>query len=152
MKQIIAIWHKSGKGKSETIRQIANQFLLIYPSATPIFPSNISIPPTGDFRLIVQAIIKGVHTTVAFESQGDPGTWLEERLEDLAINFNCDIIFCTCRTRGETIYAVEHTASNYNLNIIWSSTYEISGQTNQTIANQQKGIHIIQLLQALTIL
>jgi len=152
MKHIIAIWHTAGKGKSETIRQIANQFLLFYPTSTPVFPTTILVPPNGDFRLVVQVLINGVLTTVAFESQGDPGTGLENRLTDLAVNFHCDIIFCTCRTRGETVIAIENTASNHNFNTIWSSTYQIAGQANQTIANQQKGMHIIQLLQALSIL
>ena len=61
MKHIIAIWHTAGKGKSETIRQLANQFLLLYPSATPVCPSTILVPPKGDFRLVVQVIINGVH-------------------------------------------------------------------------------------------
>ena len=152
MKHIIAIWHTAGKGKSETIRQIANQFLLLYPMATPVFPTTIIVPPTGDFRLIVQVIFNGVLTTVAFESQGDPNTWLEDRLTDLSVNFHCDIIFCTCRTRGETVNAVNNIARNHSFNTIWSSTYEIAGQANQTIANQQKGLHIIQLLQALSII
>jgi hypothetical protein len=152
MKQIIAIWHTSGKGKSETIRQIATQFLILYPAAIPVFPSVIVVPPNGDFRLIIQVTIKGVLTTVAFESQGDPGTLLKNRLTDLATNFNCDIIFCTCRTRGETVNAIDNTANTHSFNIIWSSTYQVAGKANQLIANQQKGIHIIQLLKSLSII
>lgn len=152
MKHIIAIWHTAGKGKSETIRQIANQFLLLYPTATPLFPTTILVPLNGDFRLVVQVVINGVLTTVAFESQGDPSTDLENRLTDLAVNFHCDIIFCTCRTRGETVIAIENTADNYDFNTIWTSTYQVIGLSNQAIANQQKGSHVIQLLQALSIL
>ena len=152
MKHIIAIWHTAGKGKSETIRHIANQFLLLYPTATPVFPAVITVPTTGDFRLVIQIVIKGVLTTVAFESQGDPGTWLEDRLTDLATNFNADIIFCTCRTSGETVNAINNIANIHSFDILRTSTYQIAGQANQAVANQQKGLHIIQLLQALSIL
>ena len=91
-----------------------------------------------------------VYTIVAFESHGDPGTGLEKRLTELAVK--CDIIFCTCRTRGETVIAIENTASNHNFKTIWTSTYQIEGVANQIIANKQKAVHIIQLLQALSIL
>lgn len=151
MKHIFAIWHSAGKGKSETIRQLANQILLLYP-ATPVFPTTVVVPPAGDFRLIVDVVLRGVMTRVAFESQGDPGTNLESRLENLAGHYNCDIIFCTCRTRGETVIAIENTADNFDYHVIWSSTYQIVGLANQIIANQQKANHIIQLLQALSII
>ena len=152
MKHILAIWHKAGKGKSETIRQIANQFLLLYPTATPVFPATIIVPAKGDFRLVVEVLIKGVLTRVAFESQGDPRTNLEARLTELAVGFNCVILFCTCRTKGETVEAIENTANNYDFNTIWTSTYQVIGLTNQAIANQQKGMHVIQLMQALSII
>lgn len=152
MKHIIAIWHTAGKGKSETIRQLANQFLLLFPNAVPVFPAQISIPVNGDFRLVIQIQINGIVRVVAFESQGDPNTGLQNRLIDLATRFNCDIIFCTSRTRGETVNAIDFTAKNHNFSTIWSSTYQIAGQANQIIANQQKANHIIQLLQSLSII
>ena len=150
MKHIVAIWHSAGKGKSETVRQLANQFLTLYPSAITVVPT--TIPISGDFRLVIEININGKIITIAFESQGDPGTNIEKRLDYLASKYNCDIIFCTCRTRGETVVAIETVASKYGYDIIWSSTYQINGKTNQQIANRQKADHIIQLLKSLSII
>ena len=97
MKTIIAVFNSADKGKTATIREFANQLLVTYPSYIPIVPIPATIPVSGDFRLIVN--ING--KIIGIESQGDPGTRLRERLEDLADNFNCDIIICTSRTKGK---------------------------------------------------
>lgn len=145
-KYALAVWHSGGKGKTETVRQFAIELLRAYPRFISIIPNPAMVPPTNDFRLIVG--ING--KIVGVESQGDPGTRLRARLENLALIHNCDLIICTCRTRGETVAAVSNLRS-HGFEIIWTSTYELSGIAQQAIANDIKGRHILDVLQSLRI-
>jgi hypothetical protein len=144
-KTILAVWNAGGKGKTESVRQFANSLLLAYPTYTSIFPVPATIPTIHDFRLVVE--INGI--VVGIESQGDPGTNLRNRLIDLVTNFNCDIIICTCRTRGETVAAVENIHNTYGFQTIWTSTYQITDKTQHSLVNQLKGDHILELIQNL---
>jgi hypothetical protein len=54
MKSILAIWHVAQKGKTATLRELANLLLVSYPTHIPIFPIPILIPAAGDFRLVVE--------------------------------------------------------------------------------------------------
>jgi hypothetical protein len=152
MKHLLAVWHSGGKGKSETMRNLATNFISLYPSAIAIYPPILPTVISGDFRLIIEIIVKGKKLVVGFESQGDPGTHLEKRLKEIVINYKCDLLFTTCRTRGETVHAVENTVNSFGYELIWTSTYQLISKPNQIIANQQKALHIIQLLQALSII
>lgn len=145
LKTILAVWNSGGKGKSESVRQFANSLLLAYPNYIPIFPIPSKIPSVHDFKLVVE--INGI--IIGIESQGDPGTNLKNRLIDLVTNYNCDIIICTCRTRGETVAAVENIHNTYGFQTIWTSTYQISDHKQHALLNQLKGEHILELLQNL---
>lgn len=144
MSTIIAIKNSGAKGKTETVRQFANLLLHSYPSCTPLDPLSAIVPSTGDFRLIVEVNGK----VIGIESQGDPNTNLKKRLNELLHIWKCDIIICTCRTKGDTWYDVR----NLRINTIWTSTHDISGQANQAIANSLKGKNILELLQGLTLI
>lgn len=146
-KYALAVWHSGGKGKTESVRQFAFELLRVYPEFNPIIPNPTTVPATNDFRLIVE--ING--KIVGVESQGDPKTRLEERLEELAVIQNCDLIICTCRTRGETVDAVSNLR-NHGYEVIWTSTYELNGAVQQTIVNFAKGRHILNILQSLNII
>jgi hypothetical protein len=148
LKTILAVWNSGGKGKTESLRQFANLLLSTYPSYTPIFPIPANIPVSNDFRLVVE--INGV--TVAIESQGDPKTNLKNRLIDLIKIYNCDIIVCACRTRGETVAAVENIHNKYGFQKIWTSTYQIDDRTQHALVNQLKGKHILDLIQNLSLI
>ena len=145
MKTVLSIWHTGDKGKTETLREFANLLLTTYPSFTPIFPSSASVPTTVDFRLVVQ--ING--KIIGVESQGDPNTNLQNRLIDLADNFNCEVILCSSRTRGETVVAVDNLHHARGFDTIWTSTYQIAGRPQQITANNLKAKHILDLLQTL---
>lgn len=150
-KIIFALSYAGGKGKSSTLRAAAQCLLQRYPNHIAIVPTPATIPPTGDFRLVVNINNK----IVAIESQGDPKTNLEARLEDLAVNYNADVILCTARTRGETVHDINRVAHNHGYEKIWTAPYEIQNNnypTERNIANDQKGQHMIQLLQALGII
>lgn len=146
MKTVLAIWHTNDKGKTETLREFANLVPRRYPNYRPIFPIPMTIPPNDDFRVVLQ--ING--TIIGIETQGDPNTNLESRLMDLADNFNCDIILCATRTRGDTVGAVDNLSHNRGFQTIWTSTYQMA--TNHQLVNQAKARHLLDLLLSLNLI
>lgn len=146
MRTIIAIWHSKDKGKTETIRRIANNLMELFPELIPVFAEPAEVPLEGDFRLVIE--INGI--IIGLESQGDPKTGLRGRLEELVQSYNCDIIFCTTRTRGETVRAVDNIANNFGYNAIWTSTYQTANNHQQM--NDLKARHLINLIQELGLL
>jgi len=146
MKTIVAIWHSAAMGKTDTVREIAQNLMRIYPHYKAIFPNPTIVPSKYDFRLVIE--IKG--KIIGFESQGDPKTNLQKRLEELVTKYNCDIIYCTTRTRGETVRAVERVANIFGYDQIWTSTYQTT--TNHSLVNNLKAMHIIDLTQKLGLL
>jgi len=148
MKTIIAVWHSGGKGKTKTLRELANLLLETYPDYKTIYPNPIKIPSKYDFRLVVE--IKGI--IIGIESQGDPNTQLEKRLDELAKTYKCDLIFCTTRTKGKTVKAVEKIAKEYSFNEIWTSTYQTNVESNYAMLNYIKAQHLLDLVQQLDII
>lgn len=146
LKTIIAIWHVAEKGKTETVRAIANNLMEMYPNYNAIFPNPAFVPDENDFRLVIE--ING--KIIGIESEGDPNSNLETRLIELATKYKCDIIYCTTRTKGETVRAVERTADSHDFDQIWTSTYQTTAQ--HQIVNDLKAKHIIDLTQNLNLL
>ncbi|SHN12424.1 hypothetical protein [Flavobacterium xinjiangense] len=139
MNTIIAIWHSGGKGKSGTILALANLLLSQYPNPNVIHSSKDVNNLSVDFSLIIE--ING--KTIALESLGDPNTGLEKRIDEIVKKHNPNLIFCTCRTRGETVHAVEKNTKKHNYDIIWTSTYQVN--QNHIRANQIKAEHLLDL-------
>lgn len=145
MKTIVAIWNSGGKGKSSSILELAKMMLAQLPkNYIPIYCSkdvkNLSI----DFRLIIE--ING--KIVALESLGDPGTRLEIRLEEIINKHNKpDLIVCSSRTRGETVWAINNIAKKHSYDKIWTSTYETTH--SHQLVNSLKGEHLFDLIQKL---
>jgi len=142
MNTIISIWNSGSKGKSTTILNLANLLLSILPNRVIYCSKNIHALTT-DFRLIIEIN----HKTIALESQGDPKTNLEKRLDDIVTKYKPDLIICSTRTRGETVHAVENIANKYFFDIIWTSTYQITYSHN--IANIAKADHLLDLIKKL---
>jgi len=147
-KTIIAVWHTGGKGKSETIRQAAFHTFEVYDGKIRLLQGD-SVPESGDFILIIEIELSGRKIVIAFISQGDPHTGLKNKLTNAISEYTPDIIFCTCRTRGTTVHEVEQSANENDYEIIWTSTYQLSGKGNQEIANRLKGKHLIELVESL---
>lgn len=99
MNTILTIWNTSNKGKSSTILELANLLLRRFPEHKIIYTSKDIFKLSVDFRLIIE--ING--KILALESQGDPKTNLESRLDKIITTYKPGIVFCTSRTRGETI-------------------------------------------------
>jgi hypothetical protein len=147
MDTIIAIWNSGGKGKSSTILALANLLLRKYPNHIVIYSSK----DISKLSIVFTLIIKINGKTIALESQGDPGTGLEKRLDKIVNNYNPNLVFCTCRTRGETVYAVDNTANNFGYDTIWTSTYQVTNN-NDDSANQIKAEHLLDLILQLGLL
>lgn len=146
MKTLLAVWNTSSKGKSATLKEFALLLVSKFPSHKIIFMFPSIIKPHGDFRLVIE--ING--KIIAIESQGDPNTQLEKRLSDICKTYNPDIILCTCRTRGQTVNAVDKIASTFSYQQIWTSTYQMD--TNHSLANQLKARHLLELLQTIKLI
>lgn len=84
------------------------------------------------------------------ESRGDPHTDLNGRLLELADTFSADVIFCSTRTRGDTVAAVENLRLARGFDTIWTSTYQTGG--NHGLVNRMKAQHIVELVRSLSIL
>lgn len=137
---ILAIWNTAGKGKSNTILNLANLLMVSYPVHKVIFCSKNASSLTIDFRLILEIDGK----IIALESQGDPKTDLEKRLDNIVINYNPNLIICSTRTRGETVKAVDKIAVKYDYQTIWTSTYQITH--SHSLVNNLKAKHLLDLL------
>lgn len=140
MSTIIAIWNSGGKGKSSTILNLANLLMTSYTAHKVIYCSKNVISLTIDFRLIIEISGK----VIALESQGDPKTHLEKRLDDIVLKYKPDLIICSTRTRGKTVHAVDNIASKYSFDTIWTSTYQIAH--SHTLVNNLKSEHLLDLI------
>jgi hypothetical protein len=141
-KAILAIWHIANKGKTHTLRELATLLRRQYPNFIQLFPEPPDDIGTGDFQIV----IKIVDLVVAIESQGDPNTNLEKRLLSLVdgtMGVVADVIFCSTRTRGETVGAVECIAG-MGYEAVWTSTYQ-TGRDHEEM-NRLKARHILELM------
>lgn len=143
-KKIICISNSGEKGKTESLRNLAT-ILINNQNITCIKPENRILATNGDFRAVFK--IDGI--IIGIESQGDPNTGLKNRLTKLFNDYNCQIIVCASRTKGDTVHDVESFAKSNEFQIIWSSTYETSQPSLQIPLNQQKGQHLNLLIDML---
>lgn len=138
MSTIIAISNSGGKGKSSTLLELAN-LLITIPGSKVLFCSHPITSIRIDFRLVIE--IRG--KIVVLESQGDPGTDLEKRLDNIFSTYKPKLVFCTCRTKGETVWAINAIASKYSFDEIWTSTYETTHSHSHV--NKLKAEHLLDL-------
>lgn len=145
-KIVIALWHSGGKGKTGSLREFAHLLLRTYPTATILLAEPNPVPTDRDFRLVVE--IKG--KIIAIESQGDPNTNLHGRLMKLVATYNPDIILCSSRTKGDTVWSINQLALSPLLyEIIWTSTYQTKVATMHNTFNQLKAKHLLDFLLSL---
>jgi len=149
-KLVVAIRHKARKGKSETCRHLANEIFRQYPNTYTVVAG--SVPNSGDFTVVLNVNGK----VVVIISKGDPWSDVAGRL-NAAMNYNPDLIYCTCRTSGETFDDVK-VVLPYGFEIVWDSTYwhergnRPENRAFQTTLNQIKGKHLLGIAQSLNIL
>lgn len=135
---IIAVYGPSNQGKSGTIKKIIDEISNKYPRAS------VKILIDGGDRKVVITIGK---VKIGIESQGDPGSRLEESLIDFA-NVKCDIIICATRTSGATVEAVNGLSHLYD--IVWITNYR-SYEKDQEALNQFSAKQITEYLSTIII-
>ena len=95
MAHIIALQGPGNSGKTSTLIQVLKDLQAKYPSATV----QALHGATNDIKVVLRRVNGKI---VGIESQGDPGSRLQQSLSDL-LAAKCDVIFCACRTRGTTV-------------------------------------------------
>jgi len=139
---IFALTNAASKGKTETLRALAN-LLVEDKESKALWPLDAIIPEEGDFRLVIQ--IEGY--VIAIESAGDYDDQLKKCLLELVEEHKAFFIFCACRTKGRTPQAVGSIAQEKDFQIIWNSTYIIhDDKETQKQLNELKSRHLRDLL------
>lgn len=137
-KTVIALFGKSAQGKSTIICRVSELILDRLPNAE--FQSIEDVPNEVTAIIIVGTL------RIAIRSMGDPGTNLDEAIQDF-VGRGCEIIICATRTRGETTDSVSDLSSN-GYDIIWASPY-ISYEVSHDYLNRMYAIHICELIEDL---
>lgn len=137
MGTIILISNPAKKGKSSTLIKLATIILDKYVDTQIIYTNKST--STIDFTLVIRA--KG--KIIAFESQETYNNQSENKLENIITTYNPDILFCTSKTKGATLNAVNWIVSEFNYNCIKTSTYEVV--TDFEKANQTKAKHLFYM-------
>ena len=110
MSDIYALQGRGNSGKSDTINKVFAELVRKYPSALVQQLSS----GTRDIKAILTNV-KG--HKVGIESQGDPGSRLQQSLQDFA-NAKCTIIICATRTSGMTVGWVNSLSPPYTVHFI----------------------------------
>lgn len=123
MKTIIALKGRASCGKSSTLNLVIDILKKKYQNAS----YNLLINGRDKKLIINNLVVNKNNLRVGIETQGDPNSRLASSLLDFN-NMKCDIIFCACRTRGQTQKIIESYKNNgYNIQFI-----------NQTISNNNQ--------------
>jgi hypothetical protein len=139
-KTIIANWGLAQKGKSDTLKKVAQKILGNNRNA-------IATPAIINFNHDITVIITVNNTKIGIESQGDPGSRLPNSLKYFASQ-KCDIIICSTRTSGSTMHIVNKTAEAHAYDVIWVTNYRSENKNHQEL-NDLSADHIIELIERL---
>ena len=66
----------------------------------------------------IKATIKIGNTLVGIESQGDPGSRMQQSVDDF-VAWGCEIILVACRNQGDTINTITNLESNHGYTVLW---------------------------------
>lgn len=150
MKKIIALSNSGKTGKTDTLINLGNLFL-VEKTVELIYFSHLDkdnlLSQNRDFTLVIKLYGK----IIGIESQGDPNCNLKNRLQKIVDKYNVDYIFCATRTRGETIKDVNIISKSNNYEIIWNSTYQSSNENKNEndFLNKLKAKHLLDLMKEL---
>lgn len=139
---IIGIKNKSNKGKTTTIRSVAEIMCQKYLNKKRNF--------IGEVYESIDVVINNKQIRIGIISQGDPSTGLSKKLLE-KVSDNCDVIICATRTSGETVSAVEEVIKQNKGLLIWTSTYNINDKNLNDKMNNLKANQIIELIETMCI-
>lgn len=98
-------------GKSTAVKEVIRLLKDVYKlQGTLIYPEKDNFNKTD---VAIVFTVNGVN--VGIESCGDPGPRLLNTLSQFVDEYNCDIIFCASRTKGEIINAIKSKKEKYTL-------------------------------------
>ena len=122
---MVCLRYKARQGKSSTIKALAEKLMPKPEKAAaqwylPESPPGDWSELSWDSDICVTVNIKGKRT--GLNSAGDVAEEIVEQLKFLA-DKNCSIIFCACRSKGDTVKAVEKMANKFNYTLIWTAPY-----------------------------
>lgn len=107
MKFLFALQGASNNGKSTTLRMLIAEVAKLYSDGG----LTILAPGKRDLKVLFKSL-RGLK--VGIETRGDPGSRLKVSLSDFQ-RIGCDIIFCSCRTRGSTTLWVRRLSPDYTV-------------------------------------
>ena len=139
-KRIYALSNGASQGKTTTVKRIADELHRLFPTA-PITPGLTSL---SEHEILITLTIKGVK--IGITSQGDPGTGLYRRLEQLADSEKCDLLICTTRSRGETVRAILDIEKAFGFETVWFSNYQSENPLNHLYLNQKSALQVVELI------
>lgn len=117
MKLIIANRGAHDIGKTTSIRNAFNVLQAKYPTTTTVYePAGVTSFPIVSGE--VKATIKIGTTLVGIETQGDPGSRMQQSVADY-IAWGCEIILVACRNQGDTINTITNLANNHGYTVLW---------------------------------
>ena len=148
MNTIVGVWNNENRGKTETLRALANIIDTTFPNSIIFCSAENGIPIKGDFRIV----FKIIDAYLGIETGGDPGINLLDNLYQLADVFHCSIIICATRTNGNNTEAVDVFANTRDFQTIWTSTYQTPDPNNHERLNLLKANHIWDLIQRLDLI
>ena len=137
MGTILLISNPAKKGKSSTLVKLANIILDKYVDTQILYTTKNT--SNTDFTLVIK--VKG--KIIAFESQELTTKLIANKVKKTIENYSPDILFCTSKTQGKTVKAINQIATQFNYNCIKTSTYEVD--TDFEKANQTKAKHLFYL-------
>ena len=131
-KEVVGLWGKGNVGKSQTIKKAYD----LLKSRHKTVKEEYKILG-ADVRVVLT--ING--TKIGIESQGDPGSRLEESLL-VFVKIKCTIIVCATRTRGQTVKAVENLQPDYE--VLWLEQEVRSSVSEQVASNNAMARRIVE--------
>lgn len=104
-------------GKTTSIRNAFNVLQAKYPMTTTVYePVGVSSFPIVGGE--IKATIKIGTTLVGIETQGDPGSRMQQSVADF-IAWGCEIILVACRNQGDTINTITNLENNQGYTVLW---------------------------------
>lgn len=131
-KTIIAVKGIGEQGKSTTIKLLTDLIKTTYPHTETVYEDN------GDIKVILE--VKGLK--IGIESQGDPNSRQAKSINDF-ITENCQIIICSSRTSGHTVWNILDTVK-HDYRIIWTTNYN-SKEVSHVNLNKLSAKHLLEL-------
>lgn len=147
-KTIVQVYGVANKGKSETIKIAKEELLIKY-----VNPSHTYTLPLPFKHDITELITLSNGIKIGIESMGDylwygpPGNRLCDRLDQLVLGLNCDVIVCASRMRNDVSQQIEYLSNTHGYRILKFSNFrDDHGHFNHHDLNKHSAKYLAQLV------